>query len=206
MAQHGPACAPRIPYYPLSPSCNPCQRAGLGGFRAGGEMEMGCFQISLRHLFPLSLMRRGIKIDMKVIRGETAPPPWGLDSSPQPQHRCGWGDHLGELFSSGPPGPFASPAPVWVSAAHWCFKMSPWILATLSGLVPMSCPTSGWCFRSGAARSTSMGTCSPYVSLDSVPSRFWGELAPSWVSQVVLLPPASHSAATSASSLFPPGW
>lgn len=70
-----PCCAPRAPYYPLSPSCNPFQRGGLGGFRAGFESEMGCFQISLRQLCPLSLMQRGIKIDMKIIGGEMAPPP-----------------------------------------------------------------------------------------------------------------------------------
>lgn len=66
-----------------SPSCNPFQRGGLGGFRAGFESEMGCFQIILRQLCPLSLMQRGIKIDMKIIGGEEAPPPVG---GPAPPH------------------------------------------------------------------------------------------------------------------------
>lgn len=91
MAEYSPARTPRAPCYPLSPSCNPFQCGGLGGFRAGFESEMGCFQISLRQLCPLSLMQRGIKIDMKIIGGEMAPPPWGPNSSPQPQHRCVWG-------------------------------------------------------------------------------------------------------------------
>lgn len=82
MAEYSPACAPRAPYYPLSPSCNPFQRGGLGGFRARFESEMGCFQISLRQLCPLPLMQRGIKIDMKIIGWEMAPPPWGGPTLP----------------------------------------------------------------------------------------------------------------------------
>lgn len=65
-----------------SPSCNPFQRGGLGGFRAGFESEMGCFQIILRQLCPLPLMQRGIKIDMKIIGGEEAPPPVGGPAPP----------------------------------------------------------------------------------------------------------------------------
>lgn len=80
MAEYGPAHAPCAPYYPLSSSRNPFQQRGLGGFRAGFESKMGCFQIGLRQLCPLSLVQRGIKIDMKIIGGEMAPPtfegPW----------------------------------------------------------------------------------------------------------------------------------
>lgn len=69
-----------------SPSCNPFQRGGLGGFRAGFESEMGCFQIILRQLCPLSLMQRGIKIDMKIIEGKRHPHLWGAQLPP-PHHQ-----------------------------------------------------------------------------------------------------------------------
>lgn len=90
-----------------SPSCNPFQRGGLGGFRAGFESEMGCFQIILRQLCPLSLMQRGIKIDMKIIGGEEAPPPVGGPAPPPPPHQA-------PLFPASSPfcshqGPISSP-------------------------------------------------------------------------------------------------
>lgn len=79
-------------------------------------------------------------------------------------------------------------SPVQASAAHRCLKTRLWVSADLSGLVPVSCPASGWWFRPGGARSPSMGPCSPSASLISAPSRFWGELAPAWVSPSPQLP------------------
>lgn len=55
-------------------------------------------------------------------------------------------------------GPLTGLAGVWASAGHRCFKTHPWILATLSGPVVVSCPSSDHCFRPGGAVSPSTGT------------------------------------------------
>lgn len=38
------------------------------------------------------------------------------------------------------------PSLAWQQSAHQCFKRCLWILAALSGLVPVSCSASGWWF------------------------------------------------------------